>query len=259
MWRALREHWPEYLIEAAALGAFMVSAVLFTVALFHPASPALGWIPSPDARRALMAVAMGLTAIAIIYSPWGKQSGAHMNPAVTLTFLRLGKIAPPDAALYVTAQFAGGLGGTLLAARVAGHLVEHPDVRYAVTIPGVAGAPSALLAETLISFLLMFTVLAVSNRKQSARFTGLFAGSLVALFIFFESPVSGMSMNPARTVASAAPAHVWTAVWIYFAAPLAGMMLAAEMYIRRRGIERVLCAKLHHHNDRRCIFHCGWN
>ncbi len=259
MRRALRDHWPEYLIEAGALGTFMLSAVLFTVALFHPVSPAVQWIPHPDARRALMGVAMGLTAVGIIYSPWGKQSGAHMNPAVTLTFLRLGKIAPPDAALYIAAQFVGGIAGTLLAARMAGPLVAHPDVFYAVTLPGAAGVPSALLAEAFISFLLMSTVLTASNSKQAARFTGLFAGALVALFIFFEAPVSGMSMNPARTVASAAPAHVWTAIWIYFAAPVAGMLLAAEVYVRRRGFERVLCAKFHHHNDRRCIFRCAWN
>jgi len=107
-------HWPEYLMELTGLGLFMISASVTTVALEHPSSPAQALIPDPVARRALIGIAMGLTAAALVYSPWGQQSGAHLNPAVTLTFLRLGKIAPRDAALYIGAQFVGGLAGILL-------------------------------------------------------------------------------------------------------------------------------------------------
>src|SRR5271156_3303458 len=99
--RALREHWPEYLIEGWALGMFMISASLFTIWFEQPDMPLRHAIASPDLRRALIGVAMGGTAIALIYSPWGKRSGAHMNPAVTLTFLRLGKIARLDATFYI--------------------------------------------------------------------------------------------------------------------------------------------------------------
>src|SRR6201997_3928454 len=88
---AATNHWPEYLMEAACLGLFMVSACSFTVLLQHPGSIVRQMIPSAFLRRALTGVAMGLTAIALIYSPWGKQSGAHFNPSVTLTFFRLGK------------------------------------------------------------------------------------------------------------------------------------------------------------------------
>jgi aquaporin Z len=91
-----------------------------------------------------------------------------------------------------------------------------------------------------------------------ARFTGLFAAALVALYITFEAPISGMSMNPARTFGSAFSAHVWTALWIYFCAPPLGMLLAAEVYVRLRGTKSVLCAKLHHQNSQRCIFRCGY-
>jgi aquaporin Z len=65
-----------------------------------------------------------------------------------------------------------------------------------------------------------------------------------------------MSMNPARTFASALPAHHWTALWLYFTAPLLGMFLAAEVYLWARGAKGVACAKLHHENPKRCIF-CG--
>src|SRR5436309_3186054 len=107
-------HWPEYLIETACLGLFMVSACSFTVLLQHPGSIARQMIPSAFLRRALTGIAMGLTAIVLIYSPWGKQSGAHLNPSVTLTFFRLGKVEPWDAAFYVVAQFLGGALGVVL-------------------------------------------------------------------------------------------------------------------------------------------------
>ena len=86
MWRALKEHWPEYVCEAAELGLFMISAGLFTILLFHPGSPVVNFISDPFLRRMFVGIAMGGTAIALIFSPIGKRSGAHFNPAVTLTF-----------------------------------------------------------------------------------------------------------------------------------------------------------------------------
>jgi aquaporin Z len=199
---------------------------------------------------------MGLTAIGIIYSPWGKQSGAHINPSTTLTFLRLGKVAKWDAIFYVISQFIGGLIGALIASAALSTWVSHPAVHYLVTIPGAAGIAAAFVAEVAITFVLMTVILHISNNSRLHKLTGLCAGALVAIYITLEAPVSGMSMNPARTFASAVPAHHWTALWIYFTAPLGGMLLAAEAYVRTRGKESVACAKLHHQNPTRCIF-CG--
>src|SRR5262252_5258366 len=104
-------HWAEYAIEALCLGLFMASAASFASLLRHPASPLAAavatWMPHA-LQRLPMGIAMGLTAAALIYSPLGRRSGAHMNPAVTLTFLRLRKIETHDAAAYVAAQFLGG-------------------------------------------------------------------------------------------------------------------------------------------------------
>ena len=248
-----RSHWPEYGIEAALLGLFMISACGFTVLLEHPGSPVYQAIPSGFVRRLLTGLAMGVTAIGLIYSPWGQRSGAHFNPAVTLTFFRLGKVAPRDAAAYALAQFAGGALGVMLSGAALGPLLAHDGVRYAVTVPGSYGVGAAWAAELAITFGLMAVILVVSNSRR-ARCTGLFAGALVATYITFEGPISGMSMNPARTLASALAAHDWTALWVYFTAPPLGMLAAAEVYLRTRGRQAVFCAKIHHDNDKPCLF-----
>jgi aquaporin Z len=254
----VREHWPEYLMEAAGLGLFMLSAAVVTSLIEYPDSPLYHLLPDPVVRRVLIGIVMGLTAIGIIYSPWGKRSGAHLNPAVTMTFFRLGKIQGLDAAFYVLAQFVGGLIGLLVAAMVIGMAIEHPTVNYVVTVPGLDGTWIAFIAEACISFGLMLVVLIVSNQAKLNAWTGVFAGMLVAIYIAAEAPLSGMSMNPARSFASALPAHLWTDFWVYLTAPLLGMLLAAECYVRVSGAHRILCAKLHHHNDARCIFRCNF-
>ena len=254
----VREHWPEYLMEAAGLGLFMISAAVVTALFEYPQSFLNQLLPDPVLRRFLIGVAMGLTAIGIIYSPWGKRSGAHLNPAVTLTFFRLGKIQGLDALFYVLAQFSGGLIGLLLASMALGMAIEHPTVNYVVTVPGLEGPGIAFAAEACISFVLMLVVLIVSNQTKLNAWTGIFAGVLVATYIAVEAPLSGMSMNPARSFASALPAHLWTDFWVYLTAPLLGMLVAAECYVRVRGAHRVLCAKLHHRNNARCIFCCNY-
>src|SRR6185369_872785 len=166
-WSALSRHWPEYLMEAAALGTFLVSACVFVVLFEHPSSPVhQSFETASMLRRALIGLAMGLTAIGIIYSPWGQRSGAHMNPAVTLTFLSLGKIAPWDALFYVTFQFLGAITGVLVANLVIGPALQDATVNYAVTVPGQDGPWIAFIAEFVISMLMMSTVLWVSNSRR---------------------------------------------------------------------------------------------
>jgi aquaporin Z len=98
-------------------------------------------------------------------------------------------------------------------------------------------------------------VLGLSSRTRLAPYTGLAAGALVACYIAFEAPYSGMSMNPARSFASAAPAGLWDDLWIYFVAPPLGMWTAAALHAARRSPS--VCAKLVHTADARCI-HCGY-
>ena len=245
----------EYAIEAALLGIFMISACGFVVLLEHPGSMVRRILPDAGMRRVLMGLAMGSTAVALIYSPWGKRSGAHMNPATTWTFARLGKVAPRDAALYTAAQFAGGIAGVLVASLVFGEQLADRATNYAATLPGPLGVAVAFGAEALITFLLMWVILVMSNHPRRSRLTGLCAGVLVALYIAIEAPLSGMSMNPARTLGSAVFAGDWTALWVYFTAPPLGMLAAAQLYLHRRGRDAVFCAKLCHADP--CLF-CDW-
>jgi aquaporin Z len=254
----LKQHLPEYLMEAAELGIFMISAGVFTCLFEYPSSPVHQAISSGDLRRLLIGMAMGLTAIALIYSPWGKQSGAHLNPAITLTFYRLGKVKGQDALFYILFQCLGGLAGVYLVVLLLQKTFTQPPINYIVTVPGRFGWIAALLGELVVAFIMMTMVLLTSNNKKLSRYTGLFAGCLVMLYVFLEAPLSGFGMNPARSFASAFPAQNWTAFPLYVIAPVIGMASAAELYQFLFGQRAVNCAKLNHDNHKRCIFRCNY-
>jgi aquaporin Z len=241
-------------MEAGEMSLFMFCTCSFATLLQHPASPVRHFFISGIVRRALMGSAIGTTVMALIMSPWGKQSGGHINPAMTFAFYRLGKLRPWDALFYGIAQFSGATIGVALATFVLRGAPGDGTVRYAVTSPGVYGTTVAFVAELAISFILMITVLLVTNHEKLARYTAYFVGSLYAVNITFETPLSGMSMNPARTFGPAAFGGYWHILWIYFIAPTVGMLAAAETFLRiRRGVAPY-CAKLHHANHERCIF-----
>lgn len=254
---SVRTHWPEYLMESGELALYMFLTCVFATLLRDPASPIHQLISSPILRRAVMGVAIGTTVVTIVTTPWGKQSGGHFNPAMTAAFYRLGKVAFWDAVFYAIAQFTGATAGVAVATFVLRGGPQSNAIRSAVTIPGVYGNAGAIIAEVTISFILMITVLVMSNHVTLARYTPYFVGMLYAIFITFETPFSGMSMNPARSFGSAFHAAYWRAIWIYFVAPTAGMLAAAEVFLHVRGGTALYCAKLHHANGKRCIFRHG--
>ena len=255
-WYVLREHWFLYVFEGLELSIFMLSACAFTVFLFAPSAAIVQLVPSAIERRAFMGIAMGLTAVLIIHSPMGKRSGAHFNPAITLSYLRLRKIAVPDAVGYVIGQFLGGVFGVWVAKLFFGTRLADPKVDYAVTVPGRYGTPAAFFAELFMSVLLMAAVLWMSNRPALAKHTSSMVGCLIAFYILVYAPVSGFSINPARTLGSAVFAQVWTSEWLYFVAPLGGMLGVAEIYSRVLGTNAIFCAKLHPDPQYLCPFHC---
>lgn len=224
-----RLHWPEYLMEAAGSSLYLFSACAVATLLWHPASPLQRYLPSDAVRRMLMGLATGGTIIAIVLSPWGKQSGAHFNPAVTLTFYRLKKVALWDAVFYCAAQFLGAVAGVALASLLLHDAPAHRAVRYAATVPGIYGDTVAFVAELAISFILMSAILFASSHPLLAPYTHHVAAALVAIYIAFESPLSGMSTNPVRTCGPALFAGYWHALWIYFIGPPLGSNSASKV------------------------------
>ena len=252
---SLRLHWPEYLMEAGEMSLYLFFTCSFATLLQHPASPVGHFVVNRVVRRALMGVAVGATVVTITMSPWGRQSRGHFNPAMTFAFYRLGKVARWDGFFYGVAQFAGATSGVATATFLLRGAPGDGAVRYAVTAPGVHGAAVAFAAESAISFLLMIMVLLMTHHERLAPYTPYFVGSLYAVYITFETPLSGMSMNPARTFGSAAYGGYWHALWIYFVAPTLGMLLAAEVFLLARRGAPPECAKIYHADNKRCIFH----
>jgi aquaporin Z len=253
---APRWHLVEYLLEALELGLFMLSACAVVALVEHPDSALRRLLPDAIGRRSLVGLAMGSTAIGLIYSPWGKRSGAHMNPAVTLAFLRLGKIQPRDALMYVLAQLLGASAGVWLARALLGPALAVESVAYVLTRPAAGRVATAFCAELGISAGLMLVVLGTAGSERLRSLTGVSCGALVALFITFEAPLSGMSMNPARSFGSAIVAQRFEHLWLYAVAPTLGMAAAAECFARLGRARQRVCAKLQHDRDTACIF-CG--
>lgn len=210
----------------------MIFAGGLTTLLEHPGSPVHAAIPSKPLRHALLGLVMGTYIALLIYSPWGRRTGAHINPAVTIAFWRLGKITKADAAFYIVAQFVGALITARLLLLAIGDAFGHEEVKYGATVPGPQGALVAFAAEFVISFLLLFVMLIAINSTRLKSLDGLFAGILITLYLAFESPLSGMSLNPARTFGSAVTAQRFDALWLYFVAPTLAMWLAVEVYVR---------------------------
>lgn len=252
----LKNNWNVYLMEGIGLGLFMVSASFFATLLEFPGSIVHQLLTNEFLRLCLMGIAMGITIVLLIRSPMGKLSGAHMNPALTLTFFLLGKMKGIDMVFYVIFQFIGGLAGVILMGFVLGSSFESPPVNYVATTPGVAGAATAFWTEASISFLMILMVLITSNDHRLAPYTGYISGVFVTAYVIISAPISGFSMNPARTLASAIPSTTFASLWIYFSAPFLGMFAGALGYRIFSG--KIKCAKLHHDHSIRCIFNCGF-
>lgn len=223
-----------YAIEAFLAATLMFCVEIFVVALQHPAYPAHEIIVVPWMRRATMGVLMGIVVALLCVSPWGKRSGAHFNPAVTLAFWSIDKTKTIDAICYIVSQFLGALAGIVLASMLTGDAMAHPDVDFAVTTVGACGASWAFAAEFGMSFLLMGSILWLSARPKLSGHTPTLAGALIAFFITVESPLSGMSINPTRTLSSAIMAGHVERLWLYCLAPVGGMFTVAMIYRFRR-------------------------
>jgi aquaporin Z len=228
---SFRKNWLHYLREALGLAIFMISACAFGALLEGRHSWVHLAIHSDGVRLVLMGIAMGATALFIFYCPLTAPSGSHINPAVTLTFMRLGKMSAWDSLFYIFFQFCGGVLAVYgMAALIGSPLTEKP-VHYLTTIPGRQGPSVALAAEFIAAFIVMTAVLFSSESQRWSKYTRTLSACLVCVFVITAGPLSGFGMNPARTFASAMPAGEWADWWIYMTVPVLSMLSAAEFFV----------------------------
>ena len=256
---AVRTHWREYLIEAFGLAVLMLCTCALGTVLYSRESPIQALALPPLARASLMGAGTAATAFLLIRSPLGRRSGAHFNPAITLTYLWLKRVHRWDAVCYIAVHFAGGALGVLAASEILGPRLAAVPVRFVVTLPGSHGAGAAFFAEYLMSAVLMGVVLVVTNHRRLTQFSPFFVAFLTDTYFALFSTISGFSVNPARTFSSAAFARIWDGIWIYFAAPCLGMLTAAIVYVHTTGRDRVYCAKVFHDFSSPCPFFCRFH
>jgi aquaporin Z len=225
------KNWKHYLQEALGLAIFMISACFFGALLESQTSSWHKALSNDFVRMVIMGILMGATALFIFYSPWTSPSGSHINPAVTLTFWRLGKMCPYDTFFFILFQFAGGTISVFVMQWIMGDALVEPPVNSVVTVPGKAGIWIAFFTEFIIAFITMSVVLFTSAHQRHKKYTRILAGCLVCCWVILAAPFSGFGMNPARSFASAFPAHTWTAFWIYLFVPFISMLLASEVYL----------------------------
>lgn len=245
-----------YACEFAGTALMLFWGVTAVALMWGSGSP-VPQIESPALRRFVTGLLFAGGATAVVYSPLGQRSGGHINPAVTLAFWRLGKFPGSQVAPYIVAQVAGAIAGVAAAAALWGDLVR--SVQYAATAPGEGWTwMGALAAEALSTFALVFLIFVCVNKPAIAAKTGLLAGALVVLLVTIEAPVSGTSVNPARSVAPAMFVPLFRDQWLYIVGPIVGALLAVVAYQRRWGAGTV-CAKLYHTAAYPCPFDtCGY-
>jgi aquaporin Z len=251
-WKQL--HWPEY--GAEFLGtAFLIFAGLSAVVFdFGTGLPLMKLLPDASVRRLITGLIFAGSGSLVALSPLGRLSGAHINPSVTLAFWAHGKMRHHDIVGYIGGQFLGAIFGAWLLVLVWGHYAA--SVRDGMTLPGV-GYPLwvVFLAEMLLTALLVLAIFLCVSSQRFMRWTPLVTWILVATMVWLEAPVSGTSLNPARSFGPALFAEIWTQQWLYMSAPPLGALLAVGLYrLLAAGKYDVVTGKLFHVPQYRSVF-----
>jgi len=251
-WQQL--NWAEYGAEllGTAFNIFVgLSAVVFD---FGKGLPMESWIPDKSPRLLITGLIFAGSGSLVAISPLGKLSGAHINPSVTLAFWTQGKMHRQDAVAYVIAQFIGGILGIALLVGVWGRYAT--SVNNGMTLPGDNYSLGVVfLAEVGITFLLVLLIFIFVSSRRLMRWTPLMTWLLIATMVWLEAPISGTSLNPARSFAPALFTWLWKDQWLYFIAPPLGSLLAVGTFrLLATGSREILTGKLFHVHNYRCIF-----
>jgi aquaporin Z len=213
-----------YAAELVGTALLIFVGLSIVIALWGHNAP-LAALPIPaDARRLLNGFLFGSVGAAIAFSPIGKMSGAHINPAMTFAFWLEGKMRWRDAGCYVTAQMVGAALGAV-ALLVWGAVGSSEAWGAAVPRSGVPGwLPVA--GEAACTFLLVLLIFLFAAHKSTQPFTPLVNPPLFAVLTWLEAPLSGASANPARSFGPELVGWLWQGWWVYWTGPLFGAALA---------------------------------
>jgi aquaporin Z len=247
--------WSAYASELVGTAVLLTIGLSVVILAFGQGSPVVEWIPSAGLRRLITGFLFGSTGALIALSPIGKHSGAHINPAVSLSFCFMEKLSLRHTINYSIAQFAGAVLGTLplLAWGTMGR-----SVHFGATLPGPNyGAGWAFLGEIVTTFALVTGLFLFLRHRRLRPFTPALFPPLYAVMVFLEAPISGTSTNPARSFGPAVISGQWQAWWVYLLGPLLGVLLGVALYrftpLNRLEIE---VAKIFHfEHDPHGIFH----
>jgi aquaporin Z len=241
--------WSLFLSELAGTALLVLGGLSCVILMFGEGSPLPGLLPNEGARRAVTGFLFGTTGALIALSPVGKFSGAHINPAVTAGFWLAGKITSGTLAVYVAGQLVGACLGALPLLAWGG---MGRSVAFGATFPGPGYGVGAALAGEVVTTFAMVALLCVFLAYRPLRpFTPAIFPPLFSFMVWAESPISGTSTNPARTLGPALISGRWESGWIYWVGPLVGMFLAILCFSFLA--KRIEVAKLYHFetaNDR---------
>lgn len=251
-WQQL--HWGEYIAEL--LGTAIVILVGLSAVVFNMSEdlPLAKLLPNSSWRLLLTGTIFAGSGSLVAISPLGKLSGGHLNPSVSFAFWLQGKMHRHDFVAYVIAQFIGAIAGEALLIAVWGSHAQ--NVNNGMTIPGQGYALwYVFLAEVLITFLLVLLIFIFVSSKPLMRWTPLMTWFVVAMMVWKESPISGTSLNPARSFAPALLSGVWQDQWLYAIAPPLGALAGVIGFrLLTFGEREILTGKLFHVPHYRCIF-----
>jgi aquaporin Z len=243
--------WQLFLSELIGTALLILVGLSLVIVMFGAGSPMARVVPGEGTRRLITGFLFGTTGALIALSPVGKESGAHINPVVTLGFWLMGKLDLPTTLGYIGAQLIGAVIGSL-PLLLWGAMGK--SVAFGATLPGPDFTLATVLLGEVVTTFTMVSLLAVFLGFRTIRpFTPAIFPPLYAIMVWAEAPISGTSTNPARTFGPAIVSGQWQGWWIYWAGPLVGMFLAILVFSFLA--ERIEVAKLYHfESDRRRFF-----
>lgn len=237
-------HWAEWWSEFAGTALLLLGGLSAVCLDFGSHSPVARVVHGHSARLLITGLLFAGSGSLVALTPFGRRSGAHLNPCVTLAFWRRGHVHLHDLAGYVIAQFAGAFAGVALVQWWWGRQAR--SVHLGVTAPGQGlSALGAAGVEALMTAVLVFAILAMVSSSRSAPLTPLAVWIVVAVLVWQGAPWTGTSLNPARSLAPAVLAADFRDLWVYFVGPVAGALAAVEVFNLIPGLE-TLTAKLLH-------------